>query len=108
MSETKPRLSEINPNAAGIDIGADYHWVSVPDGRDSVSVRRFACFTADLHELAKCLKQCGIETVAMESTGVYWIPIFQILETAGLEIKLVNACHVQTLPGRKSDVMDIP
>jgi transposase len=106
MRESNPGLSEINPNAAGIDIGADYHWVSVPEGRESVSIRRFACFTADLHELAKWLQQCGIETVAMESTGVYWIPLFQILETAGLEVKLVNARHVQTVPGRKSDVMD--
>ena len=71
-----------------------------------MSVRRFSCFTAALHELADWLKQCGIETVAMESTGVYWIPLFQILETSGLEVKLVNARHVQTVPGRKSDVMD--
>lgn len=106
MSEAKTGISVVNPNAAGIDVGADYHWVSVPEGRDSVSVRRFACFTADLHELANWLQQCGIETVAMESTGVYWIPLFQILETAGLEVKLVNARHVQTVPGRKSDVMD--
>jgi len=106
MSESKSELSVVNPNAAGIDLGADYHWVSVPEGRDSLSVRRFACFTADLHELANWLKHCGIQTVAMESTGVYWIPVFQILETAGFEVKLVNARHVQTVPGRKSDVLD--
>jgi transposase len=106
MNKSKSELSVINPNAAGIDLGADHHWVSVPEGRDSVSIRRFACFTADLHEMANWLKQCGIETVAMESTGVYWIPVFQILETSGLEVKLVNARHVQTVPGRKSDVMD--
>ena len=106
MSESKSELSVVNPDAAGIDLGADYHWVSVPEGRDSVSVRRFACFTADLHELAHWLKRCGIQTVAMESTGVYWIPLFQILEMAGFEVKLVNARHVQTVPGRKSDVLD--
>ncbi len=99
MSEAKTGISVVNPNAAGIDVGADYHWVSVPEGRDSVSVRRFACFTDDLHELANWLQQCGIETVAMESTGVYWIPLFQILGTTSLEVKLVNARHVQTVPG---------
>jgi transposase len=83
-------FSTINPNAAGIDIGADSHWVSVPQSRDSQPVRRFGCFTSDLYALAKWLKECQIETVAMESTGVYWIPLFQILETQGLEVKLVN------------------
>jgi transposase len=106
MSQSKSELLVVNPNAAGIDLGADYHWVSVPEGRDALSLRRFACFTADLYELANWLKQCGIETVAMESTGVYWIPVFQILETQGFEVKLVNARHVQTVPGRKSDVLD--
>jgi transposase len=106
MSQSKSELTVVNPNAAGIDLGADYHWVSVPEGRDSLSVRRFACFTADLYEMAQWLKQCGIQTVAMESTGVYWIPVFQILERQGFEVKLVNARHVQTVPGRKSDVLD--
>jgi transposase len=106
MSESKSDLTVVNPNAAGIDLGADYHWVSIPEGRDTVSIRRFGCFTADLNELANWLKQCKIETVAMESTGVYWISVFQILETQGFEVKLVNARHVQTVPGRKSDVLD--
>jgi transposase len=106
MSESKSDLTVVNPNAAGIDLGADYHWVSIPEGRDTVSIRRFGCFTADLHELANWLKQCKIETVAMEATGVYWIAVFQILETQGFEVKLVNARHVQTVPGRKSDVLD--
>jgi transposase len=106
MSQSKSELTVVNPNAAGIDLGADYHWVSVPEGRDSLSVRRFACFTADLYEMAQWLKQCGIQTVAMESTGVYWIPVFQILERQGFEVKLVNARHVQTVPGRKSDILD--
>lgn len=96
----------INPNAAGIDIGASEHWVSVPANRDSQHVRRFGCFTPDLHEIAKWLKQCEITTVAMESTGVYWIPLFQVLEANGFEVRLVNAHYIKTVPGRKSDVLD--
>ncbi len=96
----------INPNAAGIDIGAESHWVSVPQSRDSQPVRCFGCFTSDLYALARWLKECRVETVAMESTGVYWIPVFQVLETQGFEVKLVNAHHVKTVPGRKSDVLD--
>jgi transposase len=99
-------LPPINLNAAGIDIGADRHWVSVPKGRCEQCVRSFGCFTADLFALADWLKECGVDTVAMESTGVYWIPLFQILETKGFEVKLVNAHHVKTVPGRKSDVLD--
>ena len=99
-------LPLINPNAAGIDIGADRHWVSVPVGRDSENVRSFACFTADLYTMADWLHQCGIETVAMESTGVYWLAVFQILESRGFEVKLVNAHYVKTVPGRKTDVLD--
>ena len=99
-------LSLINPNAAGIDLGADRHWVSVPVGRDSESVRSFACVTADLYTMADWLKQCRIKTVAMESTGVYWIPVFQVLESRGFEVKLVNAHSVKTVPGRKTDVLD--
>lgn len=102
----KKGFSLINPNAAGIDIGADSHWVSVPSERDSQPVRCFGCFTSDLYALANWLKECKVETVAMESTGVYWIPLFQILETQGLEVKLVNAHQVKTVPGRKSDVLD--
>ncbi len=99
-------LSQINLNAAGIDIGADKHWVSVPAGRDGENVRSFACFTSDLYAMADWLKQCGIKTVAMESTGVYWIPVFQVLESRGFEVKLVNAHYVKTVPGRKTDVLD--
>ena len=107
--KTPKKLSnfeQINLNAAGVDIGSGEHWVSVPADRDSQSVRRFGCFTPDLKALADWLQQCGIETVAMESTGVYWIPLFQILETRGFEVKLVNAHSVKTVPGRKSDVLD--
>lgn len=96
----------INPNAAGIDLGAGRHWVSVPVERDSESVRSFACFTADLYAMANWLKQCSIETVAMESTGVYWIRVFQVWESRGFDVKLVNAHFVKTVPGRKTDILD--
>ena len=99
-------LTPINPNAAGIDIGADSHWVSVPADRDEQNVREFSCYTPDLYVLADWLEQCKVTTVVMESTGVYWIPVFQILETRGFEVLLVNSHHVKTVPGRKSDVLD--
>src|SRR5688572_26323247 len=84
-----PQLRHVNLNAAGIDIGATSHFVAVPEGRDTVSVREFAAFTADLHALADWLEQCGVETVVMESTGVYWIPLFDLLEARGFEVWLV-------------------
>ena len=80
--------------------------VAVPEGRDEVSVREFGTFTADLEALADWLKQCGVTTVAMESTGVYWIPLFELLERRGFEVKLVDARHVKNVSGRKSDVLD--
>src|SRR5881397_3222766 len=99
-------LQHINLNAAGIDIGSERHMVAVPEGRDTVSVREFGTFTADLEALATWLKQCGVTTVAMESTGVYWIPLFELLERRGFEVKLVDARHVKNVSGRKSDVLD--
>jgi transposase len=96
----------INKDAAGIDIGSGEHWVAVPEDRDEEPVRCFGCFTADLQAMARWLKECGVTTVAMESTGVYWIPCYQILEEHGFEVKLVNARHVKNVPGRKSDVSD--
>ena len=99
-------LERIKPNAAGIDCGSEQHYVAVPSDRDPEPVRSFKTFTADLHHLADWLQACGIETVAMESTGVYWIPIYEILEERGLEVVLVNARHVKNVPGRKSDVLD--
>jgi transposase len=102
----EPELNKVHPQAAGIDIGASEHWVSIPSELDPEPVRKFSCFTADLHAIAEWLKSRGITTVAMESTGVYWIPLFQILETSGLEVRLVNARFVKTVPGRKSDVLD--
>jgi transposase len=102
----KALLEKIHLHAAGIDIGARQHFVAVPAERDPKPVRSFGTFTSDLHRLADWLRECGIETVAMESTGVYWIPVFQILEARGLEVLLVNARHVKNLPGRKTDVVD--
>jgi transposase len=99
-------LEQINRNAAGIDIGAEEVWVAVPPDRDENNVRSFATFTADLHSLADWLEACGIDTVAMESTGVYWIPPFEILEAHGFRVYLVNARHLKNVSGRKSDVLD--
>lgn len=96
----------INRDAAGIDIGSGEHWVAVPEDRDEEPVRCFGCFTADLQAMARWLKECGVTTVAMESTGVYWIPCYQILEEHGFQVNLVNARHVKNVPGRKSDVSD--
>lgn len=99
-------LECIEPNAAGIDVGATEIYVAVPEDRDAKPVRCFATFTEDLRGLAAWLVQCGIVVVAMESTGVYWIPIYEILEDAGLRVCLVNSRHVKHVPGRKSDVSD--
>lgn len=96
----------INPDAAGIDIGATELFVGVPSDRTDKPVRSFGTFTEDLLALVAWLKSCQIQTVAMESTGVYWIPVFQILEDHGFEVCLVNARHVKNVPGRKSDVSD--
>jgi len=96
----------VRPHAAGIDVGATELYVAVPADSDAEPVRTFATFTEDLHALADWLVRCRVETVALESTGVYWIPIFQILEARGLEVCLVNARHVKNVPGRKTDVSD--
>lgn len=100
------QLERLNWDAAGIDIGATSHYVAVPADRDEQPVREFSAFTADLERLADWLQQCGIRTVAMESTGVYWIPLFELLEHRGFEVLLVNAHHVKNVPGRKTDVLD--
>ena len=99
-------LEQINRNAAGIDIGAEEVYVAVPPDRDEESVRTFPTFTADLQRLADWLKACRIETVAMESTGVYWIPVYDILEERGFRVCLVNARHLKNVSGRKTDVLD--
>ena len=100
------KLPVMRPDAAGIDIGATEIFVAVPPDRATENVRSFPTFTQDLYALAECLKQCGVTTVAMESTGVYWIPLFQILEERGFEVCLVNARHVKNVPGRRTDVCD--
>ena len=103
VTDLPEHLQHVNLNAAGIDIGSDRNVVAVPAGRDQVSVREFAAFTADLHALADWLTKCGITSVAMESTGVYWIPIYELLEQHGMVPYLVNRRHVKNVPGRKSD-----
>src|SRR5690242_18494386 len=99
-------LTVKNPDAAGIDIGARVHYVAVPEGRAEPSVRSFGAYTAQLDELVQWLQSCGIKTVAMESTGVYWIALYQKLEAAGFEVLLVDARRAKHVPGRKSDVQD--
>jgi transposase len=101
-----PTFQCMNPNAAGVDVGAMEIYIAVPADRDPQPVRCFSTFTEDLHAAANWLKASKIETVAMESTGVYWIPLFQILEDRGFTVLLVNARHVKNVPGRKSDVSD--
>lgn len=103
---SNPTPKTTNPDAAGIDLGGTVHYVAVPADRDAQPVRHFGTLTGDLNELADWLVECRITTVAMEATGVYWIPLFQILEDRGLEVYLVNARHVKNVPGRKSDVQD--
>ena len=97
-------LEIVHPDAAGIDVGGSEHWVAIDPQRDTEPVRSFGCFTADLREMAKWLVEKGVRSVAMQSTGVYWMPVFEILEQHGLEVFLVNARHTKNVPGRKSDV----
>ena len=99
-SRERALLEKVHLNAAGIDVGADTHWVAVPEDRDENAVRSFGVFTSDLIALCDWLKRCQVETVAMESTGVYWIPLFQVLERNGFEVRLVNASHAKNVPGR--------
>jgi transposase len=105
-SPTSTPLHDAQPDAAGIDIGATEIWVAVPADRSPEPIRRFGTFTQDLEALVQHLQRCGIRSVAMESTGVYWIPLYQLLADAGLNVCLVNARHVKNVPGRKTDVQD--
>lgn len=106
----RKREDEVYPNAAGIDVGGSSHWVAVPAhlaqqaGCDAV--REFGAMTDDLNALADWLLACGVDTVALESTGVYWIPVFEVLEQRGLKVWLVDARQLKYVPGRKSDVQD--
>ncbi len=104
--KTQAEMPVMRSDAAGIDVGATELYVAVPADRDAEPVRCFPTFTQDLYALADWLEQCQIKTVAMESTSVYWIPVFQILEARGIEVCLVNARHVKNVPGRKTDVSD--
>ncbi|MGB8648047.1 MAG: IS110 family transposase, partial [Anaerolineae bacterium] len=99
-------LPQVQPHAAGLDIGSTEIWVAVPADCAQEPVRRFGTFTPDLEALADWLATCHIQTVAMESTGVYWIPVFELLEARGFDAQVVNARHLKQVPGRKSDVQD--
>ena len=104
--QSRAALTITHPNAAGIDIGSASHFCAVPPDRADQPVREFASFTVDLHALADWLTACGVDTVAMESTGVYWIALFELLESRGFTVLLVNARHVKNVSGRKSDVLE--
>jgi transposase len=99
-------LEIVHPDAAGIDVGGSEHWVAISPARDPEPVRRFGCFTADVREMGRWLVEKGVRSVAMQSTGVYWMPVFEVLEQQGLEVYLVNAQHTKNVPGRKSDVQE--
>ena len=105
-SKRVEQMGMINPNAGGLDIGSREIWAAVPPDREGETVKVFGTFTPDLHRLADWLVACGVDTVALESTGVYWIAIFEILEARGLNVYLVNARHIKGVPGRKSDYAD--
>jgi transposase len=105
-NKTVESLVTIHPNAAGLDIGAQEIWACVPADRDAEWVRPFGTFTPDLGRLVDWLVECGVDSVAMESTGVYWLPVFEMLEARGLSVYLVNARHIKNVPGRKSDYLD--
>ena len=106
MWSGNPGLDVVHRDVAGIDIGSREHYVAVGPDRDAEPVRVFGCFTADLTRLAEFLKKCGIKAVVMQSTGVYWIPVYDVLEQAGFDVCLVNARDTKNLPGRKSDVQE--
>ena len=107
QNSAKPAgLSQLNLNSAGIDVGATSHYVAVPADRSEQPVQEFEAFTADLYRLADWLTECGVETVVMESTGVYWIPLFGVLEERGFQVMLVDPRRIKNVPGRKTDVVD--
>jgi transposase len=99
-------LQPIHLNAAGIEVGVRRHFVAVPERRDTVSVREFGTCTTNLEALADWLKQCGVDTVAMESAGVYWIPVYELLGARGFEVLLVDARQVKNVLEYKTDVLD--
>jgi transposase len=99
-------LEVTHPDAAAVDVGGSVHFAAVRADVTDEPVREFKCFTGDLHAMADWFEQCGVKIVAMESTGVYWIPLYEVLERRGFEVLLVNARHVKNVTGRKSDVLD--
>ncbi|WP_028219424.1 IS110 family RNA-guided transposase [Paraburkholderia oxyphila] len=106
MAMRRREDDEVYPNAAGIDVGGSSHWVAVPRTADDQPVREFGATTCELHAMADWLLACGVDTVALESTGVYWIPVYEVLEQRGLAVWLVDARQMKYVPGRKSDVQD--
>lgn len=106
MRARKEKWTITHPNAAGIDVGSASHYVAIPPERAEETVREFGCHTVDLQALADWLVSCKVDTVALESTGVYWIPLYEVLEARGLDVWLVNAKSVRHVSGRKSDVLD--
>ncbi len=101
-----PGLEVVNRHAAGMDIGNESHYVAVAVGRDEVPVREFGSWTADLERMAEWLKACGIQTVVMQSSGVYWMAVFEVIQRQGFEVNLVDARGTKNLPGGKSDVQE--
>ena len=99
-------ISMVSPGAAAIDIGSTMHMAAINPSADDNPVRAFGTFTGDLHDMARWFKACGVTSVAMESTGVYWIPAYEILEEHGFHVILVNARYAKNVPGRKTDVSD--
>lgn len=106
VARASGELNRLNEHAAGVDIGGERHYVAVPPGATEQPVREFGVFTRDLYAIAEWLSACGVETVAMESTGVYWVPLYEVLEERGFQVKLVDARKVKNVSGRKSDVLD--
>jgi transposase len=106
LNSADPGFEIIHRHAAGIDIGNESHYVAVPPGRDEQPVREFGSWTADLERMAEWLKACGIETVVMQSTGVYWMAVYEVLQSHGFQVNLVDARGTKNLPGRKSDVQE--
>ena len=104
MKENEISMEVVNPHAAGVDIGSRSHWAAI--GQNNDDVQEFGVFNEDLYAMAKWFKENGIKTVAMESTGAYWKPIYNILELLDIDVSVVNAHHMKTVPGRKTDVKD--
>ncbi len=100
-------MTMLNPDTAGIDIGSEFHWSCVPATHTEKNVQKFGAYTGELKRMCQWFKECGITSIAMESTGVYWIPVYQMLEKFGFEVILVNARHLKSVAGRpKTDIYD--